>query len=157
MYLSIVLGCPERCLAMNPESILFPMAALVALTFAVLLVIPYKRFKAGREGLVTARDFKYGESANVPPDVSIPNRNLMNLLEMPVLFYVACVTLYVTKRVDATLVGLAWIYVGTRVAHSAVHLTYNRVRDRLAAYVASNIVLAMIWLRLFHALLNGPG
>jgi len=138
---------------MNPESILLPMAALAAWTFAVLLVIPYKRIGAGRKGLVTWRDFKYGESEKVPPDVRIPNRNLMNLLEMPMLFYVACVTLYVTKRVDAAVVVLAWAYVGLRAAHTAVHLTYNRVRDRLIVYAAGNVVLAMIWIRLVRSLL----
>src|SRR5215470_20460441 len=101
---------------MNQESILLPMAALAGLTFVVLLMIPYRRFRAGFKGLVTYRDFKYGESAKVPPDVSIPNRNFMNLLEMPVLFYVACLTLYVTKRADAPIVVLAWVYVGLRVA-----------------------------------------
>jgi len=140
---------------MNPERILLPMAALAAWTFAVLLIIPYKRIGAGFKGLVTWRDFKYGESAKVPPDVSIPNRNFMNLLEMPVLFYVACLTLYVTKRVDTVLVVLAWIYVALRVAHSAVHLTYNRVRDRLVVYAASAVVLAMIWIRLLRGLLSG--
>jgi hypothetical protein len=44
-------------------------------------------------------DFKFGESARVPGNVSVPNRNLMNLLELPVLFYVACLTLYVTKSI----------------------------------------------------------
>ena len=51
-------------------------------------------------GQVAADDFKYGESANVPGDVSIPNRNYMNLLEMPVLFYVICLMIYVSARVD---------------------------------------------------------
>jgi len=142
---------------MNPESILLPMAALAALTFVVLLVIPYKRIGAGRKGLVTYRDFKYGESEKVPPDVRIPNRNLMNLLEMPMLFYVACVTFYVTKRVDVSVVVLAWVYVGLRVVHSAVHLTYNRVRDRLIVYAASNVVLAILWIRVFRALLSVSG
>jgi hypothetical protein len=137
----------------NPESVFLPLAVLGAWTFVVLLIIPYRRFRAGHEGLVTARDFKYGESENVPPDVRIPNRNLMNLLEMPMLFYVACLTFYVTKRVDAPVVVLAWVYVGLRVVHSSVHLTYNRVRDRLIAYAASNVVLAMIWIRLVRALL----
>src|SRR5262244_2702013 len=137
---------------MNPERILLPMAALAAWTFAVLLIIPYKRIGAGFKGLVTWRDFKYGESAKVPPDVSIPNRNFMNLLEMPVLFYVACLTLYVTKHVDGALVALAWTYVALRAGHSLVHLTYNWVRHRLALYAASAVVLVMIWLRLFRAI-----
>lgn len=127
------------------------MAALVALTFVVLLLIPYQRFKAGRSGRVTADDFKYGESQNVPPDVSIPNRNLMNLLEIPMLFYVACLTLYVTKNVDAMSLLLAWSYFAFRVAHSAVHLTYNKVFHRLTVYAASNVILAIIWIRSIHA------
>ena len=137
---------------MRPESIFFPVIALVALTFVVLLIIPYKRIKAARMGLVKARDFKFGESANVPGDVSIPNRNLMNLLEMPILFYVACVTLYVTNKVGATMLSLAWLYFALRAGHSLVHLTYNRVLHRLAVYAASNVVLAVIWIRIFQAL-----
>src|SRR5215472_4287204 len=138
---------------MNPERILLPMVALAGLTFAVLLLIPYKRFRAGFKGMVTARDFKYGESERVPPDVTLPNRNLMNLLEVPMLFYVACVTLYATHHVDNAAVGLAWAYVALRAVHSVVHLTYNRVRHRLAAYAASTVVLAMLWVRLANGLL----
>ena len=139
---------------MNQESILFPMVALVTLTFAVLFRIPYKRFKAGRSGRVTANDFKFGESNNVPPDVSIPNRNLMNLLEMPVLFYVACLTIYVTNNVEPVLLVLAWLYFALRAVHSLVHLTYNKVFHRLAVYAASNVVLAIMWIRLFQALVK---
>jgi hypothetical protein len=69
------------------------------------------------------------------------------------LFYVACVTFYVTRHVGPAAVVLAWVYVGLRVVHSAVHLTYNRVRDRLIVYAAGNVVLAMLWIRLFHGLL----
>ena len=139
---------------MAQERIFFPMLALVALTFAVLLMIPYRRFKAGRMGLVTARDFKFGESANVPGDVSIPNRNFMNLLEMPLLFYVACVVAYVTKSVDGAMLALAWLYVALRLGHSIVHLTYNRVMHRLGFYAASALVLAAIWIRFFQALIK---
>jgi hypothetical protein len=136
----------------DPKSILYPMTALAALTFAVLLVLPYKRIGGALKGRVKARDFKYGESANVPGDISIPNRNLMNLLEMPVLFYAACITFYVTKTVDGTALFLAWLYVALRGAHSAVHLSYNWVIHRLVVYAASNVVLLVIWVRLFQAL-----
>jgi hypothetical protein len=137
---------------MDQARILYPMMALAALTFAVLLIIPYKRFRAAFAGRVRAHDFKYGESANVPGEVSIPNRNMMNLLEMPVLFYAACITFYVTKTADGTVLVLAWLYFALRVAHSLVHLTYNRVIHRLAAYAASNVVLLVIWVRLYLVL-----
>lgn len=132
--------------------ILFPMVALATLTFAALLLIPLRRFRAGFAGLVDTDDFKYGESQRVPPEVGIPNRNMMNLLELPVLFYVACLTYFVTERVDDGALALAWAYVGLRVVHSAIHLTYNRVRDRLVAFAASNVVLVMFWTHLFRVL-----
>jgi hypothetical protein len=133
---------------MRQEAILLPLAALAGLTFVVLLMIPYARFKAAREGLVAAEDFKYGESPSVPGSTSIPNRNLMNLLELPVLFYVACLTLYATKTVDGLAVALAWLYFALRVGHSAIHLTYNKVFHRLSLFAASNVVLIALWIRL---------
>ena len=76
---------------------------------------------------MTACAFKYGESATVPGYVCIPNRNYMNLLEVPVLFYVACLLLYVTDGTSTALVALAWAYVALRVLHSLIHLSYNHV------------------------------
>ena len=91
---------------MKPARILYPMLALVVLTFVVLLFIPYARFRAAARE-VTVADFRYGESANVPGDVSLPNRNLMNLLELPVLFYAGYLAFYVAGAVDSAAVGLA--------------------------------------------------
>lgn len=133
---------------MNYTGILFPAMALVGWTFVVGLLIPYRRFKALFARQVTADDFTLGESSNVPREVSIPNRNFMNLLEVPVLFYFVCITLYVTGTADSTAVVLAWSYLGLRVCHSLVHLTYNKVAHRLAFYAASNLALAVLWLRL---------
>jgi hypothetical protein len=137
---------------MEPTRILYPMLALVALTFVVLLLIPYTRFRAAARGQVTVADFRYGESANVPGEVSLPNRNLMNLLELPVLFYAGCLAFYVTGAVDASAVVLAWVYVALRAAHSIIHLTYNNVFHRLTAFAASNAVLLALWIRFALAL-----
>lgn len=137
---------------MNDNAVLFPMLALVGWTFMVLMLIPLKRFGAARKRQVTAEDFKFGESKNVPPEVSIPNRNYMNLLEIPLLFHVVCLTLYLTKTADALALSLAWAYVALRVAHSLVHLSYNQVYHRLTLFAVSNFVLVTIWLRLLLAL-----
>ena len=128
-------------------AILYPMVALAGLTFVVLLLIPAARFRAAARGQVTSRDFRYGESANVPGEVSLPNRNLMNLLELPVLFYVVCLAFYVTATADTRALHLAWAYVALRALHSLIHLTYNNVFHRLIAYAASNVALIALWIR----------
>lgn len=135
-------------MSVNAVYILYPVCALVLLTFLVLLMIPFRRFRAGFAGKVTYKDFAHGESANVPPEVSIPNRNYMNLLEAPTLFYVACIVAFVAKVVTPGIISLAWAYVGLRVVHSLIHLSYNKVRHRLAFFAASNVVLAVLWVRI---------
>src|SRR5258708_6052341 len=139
---------------MNNSAILIPALSLVGWTLLVLLLVPYRRFRAAFAGQVKSFDFKYGESERVPPDVSIPNRNFMNLLEAPVLFYVVCVIAFVTNNADASAVNLAWIYLGLRVAHSLVHLTYNKVFHRLTLYAASMVVLVSMWIHLLTEVLT---
>ena len=134
---------------MNQSSIFVPVGLLAFWTFGVLLLIPFRRFRAGFAGRVTADDFRYGESARVPGDVSIPNRNYMNLLEMPMLFYVICLMLYVSHRVQPGFMWLAWTYVGLRVLHSLIHLTYNNVRHRLVLFALSNFVIVTMWVAFF--------
>ena len=133
------------------DQILLPMLALGGWTFLVLLQIPFRRFRAGFRGQVTAEDFRYGESQRVPPEVSIPNRNLMNLLEMPILFYVVSIALYVTHHVGQGALVLAWVYVGLRLLHSWEHLTTNYVPRRLVAFALSNFVLVSLWVSFIRA------
>jgi hypothetical protein len=125
--------------------ILYSVFALGAWTFLVLLLIPFVRVRSVRRREIGPNDFKYGESAAVPPSVSIPNRNYMNLLELPMLFYVVCVVLYVTAGASRLAVLFAWAYVGLRVVHSLIHLTYNRVLHRLFAFTLSNVALVSLW------------
>jgi hypothetical protein len=139
---------------MDQAAIFLPMCALVALTFAVLLLVPAARFRAAAQGKVNVGDFRYGESERVPGTVLLPNRNLMNLLELPLLFYVVCLALYITLSVDMLAVALAWLYFALRLVHSLVHLTYNNVFHRLGAFAASTVVLGALWVRFAVALLQ---
>ena len=100
-----------------------------------------------RAGRVRRGAFSLGESADVPSDVTVWNRNLMNLLEMPLLFYVVSIAFYVTHQVTPRVVTLAWVYVALRLAHSLVHVTSNRILLRLTSYAASNVVLVALWIR----------
>ena len=137
---------------MHSTDILRPVFALVGLTFAVLLMIPIARFRAAFAGKVTVADFRLGESPRVPPETALPNRNYMNLLELPILFYVACLTLYMTSTADRMALTIAWAYVALRALHSMIHLSYNNVVHRLAVFATSNVVLVALWVRLILGL-----
>ena len=115
----------------------------------VLGLIPLRRFRAGAAGQIVSDDFRFGESAAVPGHVSIPNRNYMNLLELPMLFYVGSLMFFVAGKVDAVVLGVAWAYVALRIVHSAIHLTYNKVMHRLIPFAVSYLVLMAYWALFF--------
>jgi len=136
---------------MNQIAIFQPVGALALLTFIVLLQVPIRRFAAKAKKQVTASDFALGESPRVPEWVAVVNRNYMNLLESPILFYVICLMYFVTNRVSENTLALAWGYVGLRAAHSVIHIAYNNVMHRMLAFAASVIVLQVLWVLFFVA------
>lgn len=135
-------------------SILWPVFVLAFWTLGILGMVALVRIRAGFRGEVKPRDFKTGEAAHVPERIQLPNRNYMNLLEAPVLFYVVCLVIYVTALPGSAAILLAWLYVAIRVVHSLIHLTYNKVMHRLAVFGISNFVLLALWGLTFWNLLK---
>jgi len=133
-------------------SILYPVFVLVAWTFAVLFRVAFVRLGSK----LTPSDFKYGESSSVPPEVAIPNRNYMNLLELPVLFYVACILLFASGQYAPVSVTVAWLYVALRIVHSLIHLGHNNVMHRLAVFAVSNFVLMGLWVCVWNSVMHVP-
>jgi hypothetical protein len=125
---------------MDPNLILPPMGALAGLTFAVLLFVPALRI--GRKPNV-----QDGADGDIPG--ALANPNFADLLEMPVLFYVICLMLFVTNRVTELFLYLAWIYVALRLLHSLIHLTYDNMRQRMALFALSNLVVIVMWVFFF--------
>lgn len=123
-----------------------PVFVLAGWTLAILIRIAITRISAALKGQVSPGDFRLGESADVPDTVRLANRNYMNLLELPVLFYAIVIMAFVTGTASPVVVGLAWVYTGLRIVHSLIHLTYNHVIHRLIVFAASNFVLTTIWI-----------
>jgi len=71
--------------------------------------------------------------------------NFRNLFEMPVLFYALCGFLVITKLTTPVLLACAWGYVFLRACHTWIHLTSNKVVRRFQVFVASSIVLYVMW------------
>ena len=87
---------------MNDTAILLPVLALVGWTMGIAGLMGYRRVTSG----LGPKNFRLGESTAVPPHVALPNRNYMNQLEAPVLFYVVAICTYVTQQAAVALAGL---------------------------------------------------
>ncbi len=131
------------------QQILMPLLAMVALTAAVWLWMYYTRISGMRSQRIAPERLNTRAALSLLPEPALrAAENFKNLFEVPVLFYVAVLLLYFGTWVDLVFTGLAWAYVGLRIVHSGIHLTYNRVVHRFAVYVISCFILAAMWLRI---------
>ncbi len=128
---------------MNQTAIFWPMLLQVALIYAIYALISVRRKAAVQAGSVRTSDFR--ENRNEPPESLFVRNNLANQFELPVLFFAACLALYVTNGVNVLTVALAWIFVLSRYVHAAIHVTTNRIRHRQPAFVVGFLALLVMW------------
>src|SRR5690606_30227303 len=115
------------------------------LTMLVAIYLLTLRVNAVRSRQVSIGYYRGYNGAEPPQKMQAAANHYSNLFEMPVLFYVACITSIVLNIQGTLMVGLAWAYVASRCLHTVIHLSYNNVVHRLAAFVVSNILLIVIW------------
>ena len=137
---------------MNAE-IFIPMYYMVLLTASVFLLSTLIRFK----NVLVDKSHTGSELMKIPLPASAAqitkqaDRNLINLFEFPILFYAICVVLYVTGKVDAYFVVLAYWFVGLRVAHSLYHIFINGfigdIPLRALLWLPSWLIVIWMWVR----------
>ena len=133
---------------MPAEMILWPVVAMVALTFVVWLTMFRRRIGEMRRRRIGIERLASGADITSLLEDRCAADNFRNLFELPVLFHAAALAALTTTTVDHTLVLLAWAFVVFRGVHSIVHCTYNRVLHRFIAYFLSAITLWAMWIRL---------
>ena len=137
---------------MNAE-IFVPMYYMVLLTASVFLLSTLIRFK----NVLVDKTHTGSELMKIPLPASAAqitkqaDRNLINLFEFPILFYAICVVLYVSGKVDAFFILLAYWFVGLRVAHSLYHIFINGfIGDmplRALLWLPSWLIVIWMWVR----------
>ncbi|TCZ88964.1 MAPEG family protein [Lysobacter sp. N42] len=140
---------------MDIREIYLPALAMVVLTFAVWWRMYFARVGQMRRERIHPQKVATSAQATALLTDSRAADNFRNLFELPVLFYLALVVADRMDMVDGISVALAWAFVLLRVVHSAIHVTYNRVMHRFAAYVAGGMVLWLLWGYLAVGLLSG--
>jgi len=126
-------------------SILLPPTALVVLTGFVWLRLGSDRLGEMRSRRIHPQQVATSKQMSETMQNVQSADHFRNLFEVPVMFYALCAFLAVTKLTTLLLLACAWGYVVLRAAHTYVHLTSNKVVRRFQAFVASTIVLYVMW------------
>ncbi len=138
---------------MDPTAILYPAVAMFFLTFAIVAYMGVSRLLAVRRRQVNVRYYRLYNEGEQPPRLQLLTRHAQNHFEVPPLFYLILLFIYVTGHVTSLTVGLAWLYFASRCVHSYIHLGTNNVTHRFLAYAAGGLILGVLWLTLLVSML----
>lgn len=125
--------------------LVYPMLAMVILTFVVLIALFRSRIRMVREGHAPVSYFRTFQGSQEPDYAVKPARHFANLFEAPTLFYAGCLAAMVVGVRGWGVLAVAWAYVAARGIHAWIHLGGNRVRHRLRAYFLSWLLLLALW------------
>lgn len=125
---------------------IYPMFAMILLTFSVAGYLLKMRVAAIKTGEVKLSSFRLNTAEDMPVKMLQAARNYTNLFEVPVFFYAAaCVALALHVN-SPSLVNLGWLFVASRAVHSWIHITNNNVIRRLQAFMVGNICVLFMWI-----------
>ncbi|GGK07970.1 MAPEG family protein [Luteimonas terricola] len=130
----------------NP--ILWPGVALVALTFAVAVLMYRRRVGTMKRERIHPQSVALSAQIAQRLTDTRASDNYRNLFELPVLFYFAVAVALAARVQDPWVLGLAWGFVALRLAHSVIQCGYNKVMHRFPVFIAGVLVLALLWVRL---------
>jgi hypothetical protein len=125
---------------------IFPMFGIVLLTLAIGSFALYVRIKSVTSGRVKIKYYRTMTGQEVPEIITKSIRCFNNMFEIPVLFYVVSV-MFVCLKIESNLaLWLAWAFVGFRLMHTLIHLTYNNVLHRMLAFWAGIFMVLGLWI-----------
>lgn len=138
---------------MKQTLILLPVLMQIILALTTLIILGVRRFKAYQAGGINKRQAVLDASA-WPANVVKVSNNLRNQFEMPVLFYVLCLSLFALRAVTDIAMLFAWVFVISRYVHTYIHIGSNYVPLRFAAFATGLLMLiSMTVLTIWHTLL----
>jgi hypothetical protein len=136
---------------MTRDWIFVPVIVQVLLTLAIYVRLIKVKILELRAGRVNRDRLPLYEDA-WPASVLQINNNIRNQFELPVLFYVLCVVLWLLDDVTPLALAAASAFALSRIAHAMIHLGSNYVPNRRRAFTVGWWVLLLMAVLMLWAL-----
>lgn len=126
-------------------TLLQPVFVLVAWTLIVLIWMVARRVPAMAKITLAPEDMLGARGSDLegilPKQSNWPAHNYTHLMEQPTIFYAVTLGLAVMGHATPLTLGLAWAYVGLRIAHSLWQILVNTLPVRTGLFLVSTLVL----------------
>ena len=127
--------------------IIYPILPVVFLNFTVTIHMRFMAQKAIKSREVSYRWFRVYEGT-APEYMLMARDHYKGFFEIPILFYLLCVILYVTDSVNSIDIWIAWLFVLMKFIHSYIRMTSNYVPHRAYSFYICFFILFCGWVNL---------
>ncbi|HIA84722.1 MAG TPA: hypothetical protein EYO27_01065 [Candidatus Marinimicrobia bacterium] len=125
--------------------IIYPILPVVLMNFIVMFHMRYMIVKA-----IKKRDVKYkyfrAYEGSAPEYLLTSRHHYKNFFEIPILFYLLCLVLYMIDDVSAIDLWIAWLFVLFKGIHSYIRITSNYVPYRAYSFNVCVFLLFGGWI-----------
>ncbi len=131
---------------LEPSPLLLPVVALVLWTLVVQTWMVITRLPAMAEANIDPQSTPRTSdlAAMLPDKVMWKADNYNHLMEQPTIFYALVLALAIGGFDEGVNLWMAWFYVGSRVAHSLVHATINKVTVRFSLFSLGTLAILVM-------------
>ncbi len=130
-------------MGIEQKLIFLPVLVQMLLTVAMFFALAVAKSQAIKAGTVDRARSPLHENA-WPVSVQKINNNIRNQFQLPVLFYVLAVILYLLNAVGLLTLWFAWGFVVSRIVHALIHTGPNPVPVRFLAWLVGFVCLLFL-------------
>jgi hypothetical protein len=134
--------------------IFLPVLLQVLLTLAAYVVLSREKSRATAAGLVD-KERRALHADAWPESVIKVNNSIRNQFELPVLFYVLVIVLWLLGSAHAFAQTVAWLFAASRVAHFLIHTGGNAVPLRRRVFSFGVLMVALLFACAVVAVFSG--
>ena len=138
---------------MTRDWIFVPVILQVFLTLFVYLRLLIVKKRAAAAGEVDRTRVALRDDA-WPDYVIQVNNNIRNQFELPVLFYVLAILLWLLEAVDGIAVAAATVFVLSRIVHAGIHLSINAIPPRRHTFTIGWLAVLVMAVAVFWELVQ---
>lgn len=132
---------------MSNNIILMPLFGQVFLTLVVWVVMYKARLDEIKEKRIHPQKLANASDTQILLVDSIRSaNNFNNLFQVPILFYILSIVIYITQTGDNILLGVLTAFVISRYIHSYIQVTKNIVMNRFAVYAVGSAIMWAGWI-----------
>ena len=130
---------------LDTKWMLIPLFAQFLLSISIYGVSRLRRVEAVKKGKVKGQYFKTFEGEKPPREVLAVDQLILNLFEMPVLFYTISLIIINLKLNDTAQMIFASLYVLSRIWHAKIKIQNGSLSQRALVFTISALLLSCMW------------